>query len=114
GSMRTTIEETERRRTIQEEYNRVNGIAPQTIISAIKHSMDDHLQATGYRRDESMDELLSLAEELPAFSSLGELTREVKKLEKEMHQAAGELAFERAAQLRDRIKKIRMLEIELG
>jgi len=114
GSMRTTIEETERRRTIQKEYNRVNGIAPQTIISAIKHSMDDHLQATGYRRDEPMDELLSLAEELPAFSSLGELTREVKKLEKEMHQAAGELAFERAAQLRDRIKKIRMLEIELG
>ncbi|MEE4134610.1 MAG: helicase-related protein, partial [Desulforhopalus sp.] len=114
GSMRTTIEETERRRTIQEEYNRVNGIAPQTIISAIKHSMDDHLQATGYRRDEPIDELLSLAEELPAFSSLGELTREVKKLEKEMHQAAGELAFERAAQLRDRIKKIRMLEIELG
>jgi excinuclease ABC subunit B len=114
GSMRTTIEETERRRSIQEEYNRINGIVPQTIISAIKPSMDEHLQATGYRRDEPMDELLSLAEELPAFSSLGELTREVKKLEKKMHQAAGELAFERAAQLRDRIKKIRMLEIELG
>ncbi len=48
GSMRYTIEETERRRKIQEKYNRENGIIPRTIISAVKDSMQQHLHNTGY------------------------------------------------------------------
>ena len=114
GSMRYTIEETERRRKIQEEYNRKYGIVPQTIISAVKDSMQQHLQSTGYVPADHSNELLATAEELPVFSSVKDLEKEVRRLEGEMHRAAKELAFEQAAELRDRIKKIRLLEIEIG
>ncbi len=114
GSMRVTIEETERRRQIQEEHNRRHQIVPTTIISAIKDSMQEHLRHSGYRQEDPSEGLLALAEELPPFSSLAELEREVKRLEQEMRRLAAELAFEEAAALRDRIKQIRRLEIELG
>lgn len=48
------------------------------------------------------------------FGSVSELDKEIKKLEKQMHQAASELAFEEAASFRDRIKALRKLEIEIG
>ncbi len=114
GSMRYTIEETERRRKIQKEYNRQYGITPRTIISAVKDSMQQHLQDSGYTLEDFGETLLGMAEELPNFSSIKDLEKEVKKLEKEMYLAAKELAFEKAAELRDRIKKIRLLEIEIG
>jgi len=114
GSMRYTIEETERRRKIQEAYNRKYGIVPQTIISAVKDSMQQHLQSTGYVPADHSDELLATAEELPVFNSVKDLEKEIRRLEEQMHRAAKELAFEQAAELRDRIKKIRLLEIEIG
>ena len=114
GSMKYTIEETERRRTIQKEYNLKNGIVPKTIISAVKDTMQQHLHNSGYVADDFGDDLLEAAEEMPMFTSIPELEKEIGKLEKEMQEAAKELAFERAADLRDRIKKMRMLEIEIG
>ncbi|MDK9708650.1 MAG: excinuclease ABC subunit UvrB [Desulforhopalus sp.] len=114
GSMRYTIDETERRRRIQEDYNRRNGIEPQTIISSIKDSMQQHLKNSGYIVEEYQQNLLATAEEVPYFSSIKDLEKEIGKLETEMRAAAKELAFERAAELRDRIKKLRRMEIELG
>jgi excinuclease ABC subunit B len=114
GSMRYTIDETERRRRIQEQYNLKNGITPQTIISSIKDSMQQHLHNSGYISEDFGETLLAIAEELPTFSSVKDLEKEINKLEKEMHLAAKELAFEKAAELRDRIKKMRLLEIEIG
>ena len=114
GSMQYTIDETERRRKIQREYNRKNGIKPRTIISKVKDTMQQHLHDSGYVADDYQDTLLQLAEELPEFNSVKDLEKEIIALEKQMHQAAGELAFEKAAELRDRIKKIRLLEIEIG
>jgi len=114
GSMRYTIEVTERRRKLQEEYNRKNGITPKTIISSVKDTMQQHLHNSGYTSEDFGESLLAIAEELPVFSSMKELEKEIKKLEKEMHIAAKELAFEKAAELRDKIKKIRLLEIEIG
>jgi excinuclease ABC subunit B len=113
GSMRVTIDETERRRTLQQEHNRQHGIVPETIISAIKDSMQQHLAASGYRIADQ-EGLLTAAEELPSYGSIAELEKEIKKLEKRMLEAAKELAFEEAATLRDRIKALRMLEIEIG
>jgi len=114
GSMRYTIEETDRRRKIQEDHNQENGIVPKTIISAVKDTMQEHLSKTGYKADDYGDKLLEAAEELPVYYSMGELEKEIKKLEKEMHSAAKELAFEEAAKIRDQIKKLRFLEIEIG
>ena len=114
GSMEFTIEETERRRKIQKEYNRKNGIVPKTIISAVKDTMQQHLSNSGYRPDDYGENLLEAAEDIPSYYSIKELEKEIKKLEKQMHSLAKELAFEKAAELRDRIKKLRLLEIEIG
>ncbi len=113
GAMKYTIEETERRRKIQQEYNRKNNITPRTIISPVKNSMQEHLQASGYPADD-YNHLLQAAEEIPEYYSVKDLEKEIDRLEKEMREAAAELAFERAAELRDHIKTLRMLEIELG
>jgi len=115
GSMERTIEETERRREIQKAYNEDNGIIPQTIRSAVKDTIQKHLQASGYQAaDDQGNGLLAAAEDLPVYYSIGELEKEIKKLELEMQTAAKELAFEEAAALRDRIKALRKLEIEIG
>jgi excinuclease ABC subunit B len=114
GSMQYTIDETERRRKIQQEYNRKNNITPRTIISKVKDTMQQHLYDSGYVADDYQETLLQVAEELPGYTSIKELEKEIGTLEKQMHQAAKELAFEKAAELRDRIKKIRLLEIEIG
>ena len=114
GSMQYTIEETERRRAIQKEYNRKHNIVPQTIISAVKNTMQQHLQNSGYVADDFEEGVLEAAEEMPFFSSVKDLEKEIGRLEKEMQLAAKELAFEKAADLRDRIKKMRLLEIEIG
>jgi excinuclease ABC subunit B len=114
GSMRYTIDETDRRRKIQETYNRQHGIEPKTIISSVKDSMQQHLKNSGYIVDDYQQHLLATAEEMPFFSSVKDLEKEIRKLEGEMRAAAKELAFEKAAELRDRIKKIRLMEIELG
>ena len=114
GSMRYTMDETKRRRKIQETYNRQHGIEPKTIISSVKDSMQQHLKNSGYLVDNYQENLLAVAEAIPFFSSVKDLEKEIRKLEEEMRAAAKELAFEKAAELRDRIKKIRLMEIELG
>jgi len=115
GSMQRTIEETERRRKIQSAYNLEHGIVPQTIKSKVKDTIQKHLQASGYKAaDDHGSGLLTAAEDLPVYYSIKELEKEIKKLEKEMQSAAKELAFEEAAAIRDRIKALRKLEIEIG
>lgn len=114
GSMRRTIDETERRRKIQMEFNLKHDITPKTIRSEVKDNIQQHLKDSGYVADDGKGMELQAAEEQPFFGSIQDLEKEIKKLEKEMQQAAKELAFEDAAQLRDRIKALRMLEIEIG
>jgi excinuclease ABC subunit B len=113
GSMQRTMDETARRRKIQEQYNQEHGITPSTICSRIKDSLQQHLADSGYQAGYQAD-LLQAAEELPVYTSIRDLEKEIKKLEKEMQAAAKELAFEQAAALRDRIKALRKLEIEIG
>lgn len=115
GSMQRTIDETERRRKIQKAYNQEHGVVPTTIRSKVKNALQKHLQASGYEAADDMENgLLKAAEELPVYYSIKELEAEIKKLDKEMQEAAKELAFEEAAALRDRIKALRKLEIEIG
>jgi excinuclease ABC subunit B len=115
GSMQRTIDETERRRKIQKAHNQEHGITPTTIRSKVKNNLQKHLQASGYEAADDMESgVLKAAEELPVYYSIRELEAEIKKLNKEMQEAAKELAFEEAAALRDRIKALRKLEIEIG
>ena len=115
GSMQRTIDETDRRRKIQKAYNREHGITPTTIRSTVKNTLQKHLQASGYEAADDMENgLLKAAEELPVYYSIKELEAEIQKLDKDMQLAAKELAFEEAAAIRDKIKALRKLEIEIG
>ena len=88
-SMHKALSETNRRRAIQDEYNRVNGIVPQTIIKPVR----DVLQAVKPAEDAPPINLLETPRhQIPAM---------IDKLRKEMKEAAKQLEFERAAELRD-------------
>ncbi len=114
GSMRRTIDETNRRRAMQQEFNQTHGITPTTIISPVKDTIHQYLKDAGYEFNNQDNAAGKVAEEEVFFGSVSELDKEIKKLEKQMHKAASELAFEEAASFRDRIKALRKLEIEIG
>ena len=106
GSMRFTMDETARRREIQDQFNRDHNITPSTIRSAIKDSLTEHLKATGWFPEETGEKVSALAEKEPAYHSVEDLRAEMRELEREMYQAAEALEFEKAAQYRDRIKEL--------
>ena len=93
-AMRAAMDETERRRAIQDAYNKANGITPESV----KKSVRAVIEATKVAEDES-----GYNGKSPLELTKKELKDFVKKLEKEMKQAAADLQFERAAQLRDQI-----------
>nr|WP_321468579.1 excinuclease ABC subunit UvrB [uncultured Desulfobulbus sp.] len=115
-SMRYTIDETNRRRQIQEAYNTEHGITPQTVISEIKDSMAQHLKASGWQAADEYQapgQLLA-AESEAVYHSMDELHQEIAQLEIKMQEAAKMLAFEEAAAYRDRIKELKMMELAVG
>ncbi|MCS7307083.1 MAG: helicase-related protein, partial [Aquificaceae bacterium] len=98
-SMRRAIEETNRRRQIQEQYNREHGITPKSIVKPVKELL-------------AIEELdyVKLPLKLPkGISSEEELIEKINKLEKEMWECARKWEFEKAAKLRDEIKQLREL-----
>jgi excinuclease ABC subunit B len=103
ASMRHAMSETERRRAIQEAYNQEHGITPTSIVKEI-----DAVMSSVYERDYSTVPL-SRDKDLDAFHSEGELRAEIAKQETEMRTAAANLEFERAASIRDRVRKLRGL-----
>jgi len=108
GSMQRTIEETARRRKIQQQYNIENSITPATVRSSIKDIL-----ASVYEKD-YITVPAQTAEVDVEYHSVKDLRRDIKRLEKEMHKAAKVLAFEEAARLRDQVKELRELELEMG
>ncbi len=114
GSMQRTIDETRRRRRIQEVFNQEHGIVPKTVVSSVKDTIHQYLRAAGYEVDDAGKSDHGVAEAIRNYRSVAELDREITQLEQQMHAAARELAYEEAARLRDRIKALRLLEIELG
>ena len=115
-SMRRAISETDRRRSIQEEYNRVHGIKPKAAGKKIENSilsfleLSRKLESSGFSKDlidivnNKTDEILSSKEDQCLLEEMPDL---IEKLETKMKNAASELNFEEAANLRDRIKKLR-------
>jgi excinuclease ABC subunit B len=107
-SIRMAIDETNRRRAKQIAYNEEHGITPQTIKKNIDSSLATLLDADYVKVPKDSKELA----ELPQMS-LEQLPNQLKRLRAEMKQAAAKLEFERAAELRDRIKSLEAMALEL-
>ncbi|AUT03714.1 excinuclease ABC subunit B [Nostoc sp. CENA543] len=102
-SMIKAIEETDRRRGIQIEYNRVNGITPQPIVKKSSNAILSFLDIS--RRLNATD--LETVEEQIGELPLEQIPELITQLETQMKEAAKKLEFEEAAKLRDRIKQLR-------
>ena len=95
-AMKKAIDETERRRALQVQYNTEHGITPQTIKKAIRTSIESELKARKTVQDAIHADDASLDQ-----------TEIIKLLEEEMLEAARNLEFERAAQLRDKLNEMK-------
>ncbi|MBQ2404798.1 MAG: excinuclease ABC subunit UvrB [Lachnospiraceae bacterium] len=103
-SMKRAIDETNRRREIQQKYNEEHGITPQTIKKAVRDLISISKAAEARDEDFRKD---------PESMDAKELGKLAKELEKKMRQAAAELNFEEAAKLRDRMKEVKVMLLEL-
>jgi excinuclease ABC subunit B len=102
-SMLKAIEETERRRQIQMAYNQEHGITPQPIVKQTSNAILEFLDVSRRLNAQQLEPPTIPADDLP----LEEIPTLINQLEKQMKQAAQQLEFEEAAQLRDRIKQLR-------
>lgn len=102
-SMKLAMDETERRRGVQTAFNEAHGITPVGVSKKIKDIIDGV-----YDKDAAEQERKTLKDQ-SEFESLSEkqLVKELKRIEKEMHQAAKNLEFEKAANLRDQLKGLK-------
>ena len=115
-SMKRAISETDRRRAIQKEYNRINGIIPKPAGKKVQNSilsfleLSRKLETGGFSKDlinivnNKTDDLLNSEGDICLLEEMPDL---IEKLESKMKNAASELNFEEAANLRDRIRKLR-------
>ncbi len=100
GSMHRAISETNRRRQLQMDFNKAHGIIPTTIQKSVR----DLIEATKVAEEE---ESYYTGKDKPNLMSVEELEKLISKLQKEMKQAATDLQFERAAELRDKIEGLK-------
>ncbi len=144
-SMKKAIDETARRRTIQEKFNQEHGITPQTILKAIMAPITDgEISDSTARKDTAttakralrtgtgsghsksiwsvaeadwvdpagrLDEIREIAGDY--FISMEEIQKSINKMESEMKNAAKEMEFEKAAGLRDRVRRLKVLHLSV-
>jgi excinuclease ABC subunit B len=103
-SMKKALDETSRRRAIQEAYNEANGITPQSIVRSLDMSLASIIAA------DYTDLTTPEADGMPDFKSQEELDAYIGKLESDMRESAKRFEFEKAAKLRDSIKELRTKE----
>src|SRR4030043_366430 len=106
GSMDQAILETDRRRRIQDEYNKVHDITPQTVKKSVRNIL-----ASIYEADYFTVPAVSDFKE--GYLSLKDIPKMIKKLKKEMKEAASRLEFERAAELRDKMHELEEMELKM-
>jgi len=105
-SIQACLDETKRRRKIQQEFNRENGITPETIKKSI-HNILASVYETDYLT------ISTVAEDIEEYISEKDIPVMIKKLTRQMKEAAKNLEFEEAARIRDRIKELSALELEI-
>ena len=103
-SMQKAIDETDRRRAIQEAYNLENGITPESIVRPLDMSLAGIIEA------DYAELATAEADGIPDFRNQEELDAFIAKLETEMRETAKKFEFEKAAKLRDKIKELRTKE----
>ena len=110
-SMRKTIEETNRRRKLQAEYNKQHNITPTTIFKSVEEIMSSTSIADVRKRDYEKEEsaFLKVAEPVIKFMTNDQRKELLEQMTEEMLAAAKDLEFERAANLRDEIEKMKKL-----
>jgi excinuclease ABC subunit B len=113
GSMRRAIDETNRRREKQLEYNRAHGITPRGIQKAVADIMEG-ARGSGSTTDERGRGGKGRGGVAPADLGPQAIVRQIKKLEAEMYKKARNLEFEEAAKLRDEIERLKQIELGLG
>ncbi len=106
-SMKRAIDETNRRREVQKEYNEANGITPTTILRPIDMALAKILNA-------DYADLTEEVGDLPEFTSQAEVDAHIGRLEVQMREAAKKFEFETAAKLRDQVKELRTKEFLFG
>jgi excinuclease ABC subunit B len=103
--MREAIDETNRRRIKQSEYNRVHNITPKAlnkkVVDVLQLDQDAKAPNISTKKQPLIDKL-----SLESFKSAYEVVKEIEKLAKQMKQCAKELEFEKAALIRDQIKEL--------
>ena len=107
GSMDQAILKTDRRRKIQEEYNKVHQITPQTVKKSVRNILASIYEADYF----TIPAVSDIKEE---YVSIKDIPAVIEKLKKEMKEAADRLEFERAAELRDKIHLLEENTLKLG
>jgi excinuclease ABC subunit B len=104
-SMKRAIDETRRRRSLQEEYNKEQGITPMTIVKPIEATLVTAYEADYFKVPLDLEEYEEYSAE--------KIDETINQLERQMREHAKRFEFERAAELRDRIKYLRERELQL-
>lgn len=113
GSMQAAMEETNRRREIQNQYNQENNITPKTIEKRISEGIEEVYEADYSTVPlESASHLFTGKVGISEDVDIGEIPKKVKKLKKKMRACADKLDFEEAAKLRDEIKRLQLMELQ--
>jgi excinuclease ABC subunit B len=106
GAMDQAILETNRRRKIQEEFNRKNKITPQSVKKSVRNILASIYEADYFT-------VPAVADVKEEYVSVKEIPTMIQKLRKEMKEAASRLEFERAAEIRDKIQRLEEMELRM-
>lgn len=101
NSIKNATDETERRRILQQEYNKINNITPKTIVKPLSNNLLEMVNSFRSLEDVIAEKMIEMD------AKITELPKIIEKLEKEMHSAAKILDFEKAAEIRDKLKQLR-------
>jgi excinuclease ABC subunit B len=107
-SMRTAIDETNRRRSIQVDYNEENGITPESIIKPVD------MELVAVSEADYVTSPIDGPDDDEIDDDVGKLGERIEQLEADMREAARRFEFERAAELRDRAKVLRARRLEIA
>jgi excinuclease ABC subunit B len=111
-SMKAAIDETDRRRAKQVEYNTAHGITPESIVKTIRDTLSSVYEQGDY--SQVAQQAVGMSDNDQALlHNPKDFAKEIKRLEAKMHKAAGDLEFEEAAKLRDEIKRLEALDLQV-